>query len=106
MSSFTRGTWEVQKNAGARKGTTIEIYAVPEEENRLPVKVARVMSDNKEILPDQRMANARLIAHAPEIYELLHEAMQDLQHYETKVSYKKTLWEIIQEELDSINGKE
>ena len=106
MSSFTRGTWEIQSNTNAKKGTTIEIYAVPEDEEALPVKVARVMSCNKEIPPDQRMANARLIAHAPEMYELLHEAMQDLQHYETKVSYKKTLWEIIQEELDRIDGKE
>ena len=106
MSSFTRGVWEIQRNAGAKKGTTVEIYAVPEEEDKLPVKVARVMSDNKEISSDQRMANARLIAHAPEMYELLYEAMQDLQHYETKVSYKKTLWEVIQEELNSIDGKE
>ena len=106
MSSFTRGTWEIQSNTNAKKGTTIEIYAVPEDEEALPVKVARVMNDNKQVPESQRQANARLIAHAPEMYELLHEAMQDLQHYETKVSYKKTLWEIIQEELDSIDGKE
>ena len=106
MSRFTRGTWEIQSNAGVKKGTTVEIYAVPEEEVGLAVKVARVMSDNKEIPPDQRMANARLIAHAPEMYELLYEAMQELMHYETKLSYKKTLWELIEEELAQINGKE
>ena len=106
MSSFTRGTWEIQSNAGAKKGTTVEIYAVPEDEDGLPVKVARVMNDNKQIPVDQKMANARLIAHAPDMYKLLYEAMQDLQHYETKVSYKKTLWELIEEELARIDGKE
>lgn len=105
MSSFTQGTWEIQSNASAKKGTTIEIYAVPEDEDEIPVKVARVLNDNKQIPEMERKANARLIAAAPDMYELLYEAKQELQHYETKLSYKKTLWELIEEELDRIDGK-
>ena len=105
MPEFTNGTWVVQHNASAKKGTMIEIFALPDDEEALPVKVARVLNDDKNIPQAQREANARLIAAAPDMYGLLYEAMQDLQHYETKLSYKKTMWELIQEELDSIDGK-
>lgn len=105
MSEFTNGEWIIQRKSGAKSGTTIEIFALLEDEEALPVKVARILNDNKQIPPIQREANARLIAAAPDMYELLYEAMQDLQHYETKLSYKKTMWELIQEELDSIDGK-
>lgn len=104
MPEFTIGTWEIQHSTG-KHSTTIEIFAVPDNEDALPLKVARVLSDNKQIPQLQKEANARLIAAAPDMYELLYEAMQDLQHYETKLSYKKTMWELIQEELDSIDGK-
>lgn len=50
--------------------------------------------------------DARLIAAAPEMHELLYEVMQELKGYETKVSYKKTYYELIQELLDRIDGKE
>ena len=106
MSEFTNGEWVIQRNAGAKNGTTIEIFAVSEDEEALPVKVARVLNDNKQIPPEQREANARLIAAAPDMYDLLYEAMQDLQQYETKLSYKKTMWELIEEELNRIDGKE
>lgn len=107
MSMFTNGEWVIQRKSGAKSGTTIEIFAVSEDdEETLPVKVARVLNDNKQIPPEQREANARLIAAAPDMYELLYEAMQDLQHYETKLSYKKTMWELIEEELNRIDGKE
>ena len=105
MSMFTNGEWVIQRKSGAKSGTTIEIFALPEDEEALPLKVARVLNDNKQIPPAQREANARLIAAAPDMYGLLYEAMQDLRHYETKLSYKKTMWELIQEELDSIDGK-
>lgn len=105
MPEFTAGEWVIQHGTG-KYSTTVEIFAIPEDETALPVKVARVLSDNKQIPPAQREANARLIAAAPDMYGLLYEAMQDLRHYETKLSYKKTLWEIIQEQLDIVDGKE
>ena len=105
MPEFTNGEWVIQRKGGAKSGTMIEIFALPENEEALPMKVARILNDNKQIPPAQREANARLIAAAPNMYGLLYEAMQDLQHYETKLSYKKTMWELIQEQLDIIDGK-
>ena len=105
MPEYTKGTWEIQHSTG-KHSTTIEIFCIPDDKDALPVKVARVLNDNKQIPPAQREANARLIAAAPDMYELLYEAMQDLQHYETKLSYKKTMWELIQEQLDIVDGKE
>ena len=105
MPDFTEGTWKIQHGTTGKYSTTIEIFAVPEEEDALPVKVAKILNDNKQIPQAQREANARLIAAAPDMYELLYEAMQELQHYETKLSYKKTMWELIQEQLNIIDGR-
>ena len=47
-----------------------------------------------------------MIAAAPEMYGMLYEVMQELKGYETKISYKKTYYELIQELLDCIDGKD
>ena len=105
MPEFTTGTWEIHHNTG-KYSTTIEIFAVPYDEDKLPVKVAKILNDNRQIPQREKEANARLIAAAPDMYSLLYDAMQDLKGYECKVSNKKTLWELIQEQLDIIDGKD
>ncbi len=106
MPEFTTGEWVIQHSTG-KHSTTVVIFAIPEDETALPVKVARVLNDDKKIPLAQKEANARLIAAAPDMYGLLYDAMQDLKHYETKLSYKNTntLWELIQEQLDIIDGR-
>lgn len=105
MPEFTTGEWEIQHTT-RMNSSTIEIFALPYDKNKLPVKVARVLNDNRQIPQREKEANARLIAAAPDMYSLLYDAMQDLKGYECKVSNKKTLWELIQEQLDIIDGKD
>ena len=46
MPDFTGGTWKIQHGTTGKYSTTIEIFAVPEEEDALPVKVAKVLNDS------------------------------------------------------------
>ena len=93
MSKFTPGRWSIAPPIFDGDA----IFAPPQEKGRRNEVVAMGILNK---------ADARLIVAAPEMYGMLYEVMQELKGYETKVSYKKTYYELIQELLDCIDGKE
>ena len=90
MTDFTKGEWKIQ-----RVNSPYIIWRVNDSSRYNSVATGIY-----------KEADARLIAAAPDMYGMLYEVMLELKGYETKVSYKKTYYELIQELLARIDGKE
>ena len=87
MSSFTKGKWKVGSNSFASN-----VFA----EDKLIATLVSEPSENS----NEREANARLIASAPEMYQQLRRVVSA--SCEDKVGLKVEIWET----LARIDGKE
>ena len=92
MKKFTEGKWEVASDG------CIEV----DSETGLTHGIAEVMN----FYTAEGEANARLIAAAPEMYDLLYEALQELKGYNPIENGISTIYPDIEELLYSIDGTE
>ncbi len=93
MPNFTKGTWRA-------------VYYTPKyiTINGGIYLISSSSEDDVAFTPS--LADARLIAAAPEMYDLLYEAMQELKGYEPIENGISTIWPDIEELLNRIDGKE
>ena len=91
MSKFTKGKWIIDRDGSAIFSDSEDCY------------VAELSPANSD---EQVAANARLITAAPEMYELLYEALQELKGYDPIGNGISTIYPYIEELLARIDGKE
>ena len=94
MSEFTQGKWYVIQGAGID-----ELDVISEDKRNICYLFGYSFSRWNE-----QKANARLIAAAPEMYELLYEALQELKGYDPIGNGISTIYPDIEELLARIDG--
>ena len=95
MSEFTKGKWEYDKPFGVI--FSYETYAVI-------ANVQGAGTGSCFCSTQEGQANARLIAAAPDMYELLYEALQELKGYDPLGNGISTIYPDIEELLARIHG--
>ena len=102
MSEFTRGSWfSVRTETKAGKHRRTRIYCGVRREDGTLKTIATLSGTAAET-----KADARLITAAPEMYDLLYEALQELKGYDPIGNGVSTVYPEIEELLARIDGKE
>ena len=94
MSEFTQGKWYVIQGAGID-----ELDVISEDKRNICCLFSYSV-----FRWDEQKANARLIAAAPDMYELLYEALQELKGYDPIGNGISTIYPDIEELLARIDG--
>ena len=96
MSKFTKGTWRYDGPMEWAGTANERRYEIVTEDGEFIIAV----------VPGNIEADARLIAAAPEMYELLYEALQELKGYEPIENMISTVYPDIEELLARVDGEE
>ena len=101
MSEFTEGKWfSVKSEMKAGKHRRTKIYCSVSREDGTLKTIATLSGTTAET-----KANACLITSAPEMYELLYEALQELKGYDPISNGISTVYPYIEELLARIDGE-
>ena len=84
-TKFTQGSWTVFRT-GKEKTENQQVYAIEERKEHRLIHIAQITSQSQH--PDEEMANAKLIASAPELFKKL-----DLAQYILKELQNRFKWD-------------
>ena len=103
MSKFTQGKWEYDDYGGLVWGAGHRMIIAQMRSRSYLFGILGLPSWKIEEIQN---ANGRLIAAAPEMYELLYDAMQELKGYDPIGNGISTVYPNIEELLARIDGEE